>query len=196
MLAAYAQLAAPLPDRAVAKPVSAPKGGTSTDARPSDTQPLTGPQILTWIDDIVRGMGSKVPPESAATLKRIRSAARAALPTDDRPLDFIDHETWLVRQAACDYLPSAISRYLAVNPAMRGLTGADRRSPDEVLLESLRAIEGYLHEAVVRANERDVIALRDYEQFLKDRLARPSALKISDEQHQTEGETLRARERV
>ena len=148
------------------------------DARPSDTRPLTGPQILTWIDDIVRGMGSKVPPASAATLKRIRAAARAALPADDRPLDFTDHETWLVRQAACDYLPSAISRYLAVDPAMRGRTGADRRSPDDVLLESLRAIEGYLDEAVVRANERDVVALLDYERFLKDRLARPSALQI------------------
>ena len=47
-----------------------------------------------------------------------------------------------------------------------------------MLLESLRAIEGYLDEAVVRANERDVMALLDYERFLKDRLARPSSLQI------------------
>ena len=135
--------------------------------------------------------------ESAATLKRIRAAARAALPTDDRPLDFTDHETWLVRQAACDYLPSAISRYLAVNPAMRGLTGADRRSPDEVLLESLRAIEGYLHEAVVRANERDVMALRDYERFLQ---GPPRASERPQDRAtnstQPEREASRARERV
>jgi hypothetical protein len=65
-----------------------------------------------------------------------------------------------------------------------------------VLLESLRAIEGYLDEAVVRANERDVMALLAYERFLKDRLARPSALQIIDEERQPDREASRARERV
>ena len=180
-------------DDAIAGTDRGHRAGRST----SDTRPLTGPQILTWIDDIVRGMGSKVPPASTATLKRIRAAARAALPADDRPLDFTDHETWLVRQAACDYLPSAISRYLAVDPAKRGRTGADRRSPDDVLLESLRAIEGYLDEAVVRANERDMAALLDYERFLKDRLARPSSLRIEPDERQAEPEErTRSRARV
>ncbi len=196
VLAAYAQLADPQQDRAYATPVGAGRAAAAPTAPPRESVPLTGPQILTWIDAQVHESGSKVPAEAAATLKRIRFVAGAALPVDDRPLDFTDHETWLVRQAACDYLPSAISRYLAVNPAVRGRIGADGRSPGDVLVDSLREIEGYLGAAVVRANDRDAMAQLDYERFLKDRLARGSALRIEHEQRHGDPEASRARERV
>ena len=196
VLAAYAQLAAPAPGRVAAAPLPAGRSAAVPEARSSDLLPLTGPQILARIDAIAGEARSTVPAEAAATLQRIRLVAREALPADDRPLDFTDQETWLVRQAACDYLPTAIERYLALKPALRGRRGPDGRSPDEVLVDSLRAIEGYFAEAVMRSNERDTMALLAYERFLRDRLARSSGLRVEPDHLQAEPENARARERV
>ena len=162
----------------------------------ADLLPLTGPQILARIDAIAVEARSTLPAEAAATLQRIRIVAREALPADDRALDFTDQEqTWLVRQAACDYLPTAIERYLALKPALRGRRGPDGRSPDDVLVDSLRAIEGYFAEAVMRSNERDTMALLAYERFLRDRLARSSGLRVEPDHLQAEPENARASER-
>ena len=67
-----------------------------------------GPAIVAEIDALARAARPSIPPEAMATIGRIRELAAQALPTHDHDLNFSDHETWLVRQVACDYLPAAI----------------------------------------------------------------------------------------
>jgi hypothetical protein len=140
--------------------------------------PVTAAAILARIEETAERSGPLVPGAAGASLGRIRDTARQVLPTDGRVLDLTDHETWLVRQIAIDYLPSAIERYLAVNPAARARPMAEGRTADEVLASSLDTIEHYLHDAAIAADERDATALLAYERFLEGRLARPTALHL------------------
>jgi hypothetical protein len=176
-LASIPQLAAPAVEAAPGLPADAGTRGAAPAVDESGA-PLTAPAIRARIESIADRAGPLVPAGAAASLARIRDTARVALPTDDRALDFTDHETWLIRQIATDYLPSAIDRYLAVNPAARDRPVAAGRTADEVLVSSLDTIERYLREASVRADERDAAALLAYERFLEGRLARPTALHL------------------
>jgi hypothetical protein len=167
-------VARPAPVAAAAPAVAAPVAVPSAEP----PVPMTGPEILARLDAVIRRAVPGVPANAVASLSRIRVAAVATLPADSRALNFSDRETWLVRQTACDYLPTAIDRYLAVNPAQRGRPMADGRSAGEVLVDSLRRIERFLAEAAVQAYERDATAMLAYERFLDARLARPDELRI------------------
>ena len=113
-----------------------------------------------------------------ATIGRIRDLAAQALPTHDRELTFSDHETWLMRQVACDYLPTAINGYRAIDPPLTTRPLADGRSARQVLADSLALIERFLRDAEMAAWERDVAALLTHERFLADRFAASSSLRV------------------
>lgn len=183
------QVAAPMPASApVADPVApAASAATKTPAPAArrDRLPTTGPAIVAEIDALARGARPSIPPEAMAAIGRIRELAAQALPTHDRDLNFSDHETWLVRQVACDYLPAAIEGYRAIDPQHTTRPLADGRSARQVLTDSLALIERFLRDAEMAAWERDVDALLTHERFLADRFAASSSFR-ADRVRQTD----------
>ncbi len=125
------QVAAPTPASAPAADPVAPAASaasqTPVPAARRDRLPTTGPAIVAEIDALARAARPSIPPEAMATIGRIRELAAQALPTHDRDLNFSDHETWLVRQVACDYLPAAIEGVSRHRSAARD-AAARRRS--------------------------------------------------------------------
>ena len=93
--------------------------------------------IREGLDELVRQVQFKVAADILARVKSIRKAILATL--DDAPdRDAGDPTVYLIRQTALDYLPSALSAYLALpriyaerRPTMAG------RTPHDVLLEQL-----------------------------------------------------------
>src|SRR5262249_54780903 len=117
------------PMQPVARPAPAAASTPVAAAPPVELPaPATRPAILARPDAGIRRAVRGVPANAVASLSRIRVAATDTLPTDARALNFSDRETWLVRQVACDYLPTAIDRYLVVNPAQRVRPMPDGRS--------------------------------------------------------------------
>ena len=132
--------------------------------------------IREGLDELVRRVQFKVAPDILAKVDSIRKAILVTLDDDDRGV--ADPTVYLIRQTALDYLPSALSAYLALpriyaerRPTMRG------RTPHDVLLEQLALMESKMHEAADAKLAHDSERLLENGRFIADRFG-TSSLRI------------------
>ena len=132
--------------------------------------------IREGLDELVRRVQFKVAPDILAKVDSIRKAILVTLDDDDRGV--ADPTVYLIRQTALDYLPSALSAYLALpriyaerRPTMRG------RTPHDVLLEQLALMDSKMHEAADAKLAHDSERLLENGRFIADRFG-TSSLRI------------------
>jgi hypothetical protein len=137
----------------------------------------------------------------------IRDSILATLSGEGRTADATDPNVYLIRQTALEYLPAALSAYLAVPRAFaerRALAGG--RRPHDVLLEQLDLMDRKMHEVAEDIVRHDSDRLLANGRFLAERFA-PSSLTIEGAAPGTvvpgtgsveieEREAVEARERV
>ncbi len=130
--------------------------------------------IRQGLNDLVRQIQFKV---AADILARVESIRNVIVDTLDGPSarDANDPTVYLIRQTALDYLPSALSAYLALpridaerRPVVNG------RTPHDVLLEQLVLMDTKMHEAADAILAHDSEKLTANGRFLADRFGTSS----------------------
>jgi hypothetical protein len=141
--------------------------------------------IREGLDELVRRVQFKVAPDILAKLDSIRKAILVSL--DDEPDRAVaDPTVYLIRQTALDYLPTALSAYLALprvyaerRPTMAG------RTPHDVLLEQLDLMDTKMRAAADAKLAHDSERLLENGRFIADRFGASSlkldALPVPDE---------------
>jgi hypothetical protein len=133
--------------------------------------------IRDGLDELVRQVQFKVAADILAKVESIRKAILTTL--EDAPdRNTGDPTMYLIRQTALDYLPSALSAYLALpriyaerRPTMGG------RTPHDVLLEQLELMDAKMHEAADAKLAHDSERLLENGRFIADRFG-VSSLRI------------------
>ena len=125
--------------------------------------------IREGLDELVRQVQFKVAADILARVESIRKAILVTL-DDASDRDAADPTVYLIRQTALDYLPSALSAYLALpriyaerRPTMGG------RTPHDVLLEQLDLMDSKMREAADAKLAHDSERLLANGRFLADR---------------------------
>jgi hypothetical protein len=133
--------------------------------------------IRDGLDELVRQVQFKVASDILAKVSSIRKAILVTL-DDDQDRGVADPTVYLIRQTALDYLPSALSAYLALpriyaerRPTMRG------RTPHDVLLEQLELMDSKMREAADAKLAHDSERLLENGRFIADRFG-SSSLRI------------------
>jgi hypothetical protein len=126
------------------------------------------------LDELLHHVRFKVAPDIFATVESIRKSILSTLEASpDR--DAGDPTVYLIRQTALDYLPTALSAYLAL-PRLyaerRRVQGG--RTPHDVLLEQLEVMDARLHEVADAMIVHDSDRLLENTRFLADRFGRSS----------------------
>jgi hypothetical protein len=133
--------------------------------------------IRDGLDDLVRQVQFKVANDILARVKSIRKSILATLEgTPDRPAG--DPTVYLIRRTALDYLPSALSAYVAL-PRIYAERRAvvNGRTPHDVLLEQLDLMDSRMREAADAMVNNDTERLVENGRFLADRFG-TSALRL------------------
>ena len=130
--------------------------------------------IRDGLDDLVRQVQFKV---AADILARVESIRKLILDMLSGPSarDANDPTVYLIRQTALDYLPSALSAYLAlprIYAERRPVVGG--RTPHDVLLEQLVLMDAKMHEAADAMLAHDSEKLLANGRFLADRFGTSS----------------------
>ena len=126
--------------------------------------------------DSIRG---RVADDIYSKVVSIRDSILATLSTEGRAADASDPNVYLIRQTALEYLPAALSAYLAVPRAFaerRAVAGG--RRPHDVLLEQLDLMDRKMQEVAEDLIRHDSDRLLANGRFLAERFA-PSSLTIA-----------------
>jgi hypothetical protein len=131
------------------------------------------------LDELLHQVRFKVAPDILARVESIRKSILSTLEAlTDR--DASDPTVYLIRQTALDYLPTALSAYLAL-PRLyaerRRVQGG--RTPHDVLLEQLDLMDSRLHEIAEAMLVHDSERVLENGRFLADRFGR-SALRLPE----------------
>jgi hypothetical protein len=125
--------------------------------------------------DLIKAARPRVPAEAAKLLEAIREHADLLLPklkelTDRGALASRVHHD--VLQMFTRYLPDTLGAYLRLPPAFARLTHDDAgRSPQALLVEQLKILEGNLGSAVKEAFAEDVATLEVQGRFLSEKFS-------------------------
>jgi hypothetical protein len=148
--------------------------------------------IRDGLDELVRQVQFKVAADILARVVSIRKAILVSL--EDAPdRGVADPTVYLIRQTALDYLPSALTAYLALpriyaerRPTMGG------RTPHDVLLEQLDLMDAKMREAADAKLAHDSERLLENGRFIADRFGASSlkldAVPVPEEVHATSQE--------
>ena len=129
------------------------------------------------LDELLHQVRFKIAPDLFVKVESIRKSILATL--DESPdRNAADPTVYLIRHTALDYLPSALSAYIALprlyaerRPAVNG------RTPHDVLLEQLDLMDTRMHEAYDAMITHDTERLAENGRFLADRFGK-SALRL------------------
>lgn len=128
-------------------------------------------EIRRGLDHIVRQIKGRVAPDIQARVESIRDSILATL-AGERGRAAGDPTVLLIRQTALDYLPSALTAYLALPRAQaerRAVAGG--RTPHAALLDQLDLMDAKMHEASDAILAHDSEKLLANGRFLADKFA-------------------------
>lgn len=129
------------------------------------------------LDNQVRAVSGRLPPEVIAKLLSIRQIIVGILPrTGNLPPG--SPELFLVERTATDYLPAALQSYLNLPRSYATLHPVqDGKTPRQVLLEQLTLLESKMNEVADDVHQYDADRLLANGRFLEERFGR-SALSL------------------
>jgi len=128
--------------------------------------------IRKTLDNQVRAVSGRVPPEVVAKLLSIRQIIVGILPRSGS-LPPGSPELYLVERTATDYLPTALQAYLNLPQAYATLHPVqDGKTPKQVLLDQLTLLEGKMNEVADDVHRNDSDRLLANGRFLEERFGR------------------------
>jgi hypothetical protein len=165
-------------------------------------------QIRSGLDRLLSSIRGRVADDIYAKVVSIRDSILLTLPGERSNVDASDPNVYLIRQTALDYLPTALSTYLAMPRvfAERRAVAAGR-TPHDALLEQLDLMDRKMQEAADDIARHDSDRLLANGRFLAERFAtssldlssasaEPEAITEAERTTQAEPTTEATRERV
>jgi hypothetical protein len=135
-------------------------------------------QIRDGLGRLLDGIRGRVADDIYAQVASIRDSIIATLPGQGSVIDAADPNVYLIRQTALEYLPAALSAYLAVPRAFAERRAvADGRTPHDVLMDQLGLMAARMQEVAEDVVRHDSDRLLTNGRFLAERFA-PSSLRI------------------
>ncbi len=135
-------------------------------------------QIRAGLEKLLRSIKGRIADDLYARVVSIRDSILVTLPPNGEPKDATDPNIRLIRQTALDYLPAALSAYLALPRAYaEGRRVAGGRTPHDVLLDQLELMDRKMQEVAEDIVRQDSDRLLAHGRFLAERFA-PSALQL------------------
>ncbi|MDQ6709816.1 MAG: hypothetical protein M3Z11_04595 [Candidatus Dormibacteraeota bacterium] len=130
--------------------------------------------IRKTLDNQMRTVSGRVPPEVMAKLLSIRQIIVGILPRSGT-LPPGSPELFLVERTATDYLPTALQAYLNLPQAYATLHPVQNgKTPKQVLLDQLTLLEGKMNEVADDVHRNDSDRLLANGRFLEERFGRSS----------------------
>jgi hypothetical protein len=135
-------------------------------------------EIRAGLDRLLVGIRDKVAPDIYVHVASIRSSIEATLEATPADLSPSDHNVYLIRQTALDYLPAALSAYLALPRSYaEGRVVASGRTPHDELRDQLKLMAAKMQEVADDLARHDSDRLFANGRFLSEKFA-PSSLNV------------------
>jgi hypothetical protein len=137
-------------------------------------------EIRSGLSRLLDGIRGRVADDIYARVQSIRDSILATLPGPNVAVDAGDPNVYLIRQTALDYLPDALSAYLALpRPFAERRAVADGRTPHDVLVDQLDLMAAKMQEVAEDIVRHDSDRLLANGRFLAERFA-SSSLRIRE----------------
>jgi hypothetical protein len=135
-------------------------------------------EIRAGLDRLLVSIRDKVAPDIFVNVASIRESIEATLAATPADLGASDRNVYLIRQTALDYLPAALSAYLALpRNYAEGRVVAGGRTPHDELRDQLRLMATKMQEVADDIARHDSDRLFANGRFLAEKFA-PSSLSV------------------
>jgi hypothetical protein len=132
-------------------------------------QELSADEIRDELEDLVRSIRKKVPKEIMVRVESIKQSILAILPYI-ADVNSSDHNVYVIRQTALDYLPEALQNYLNLPPVFAAIHPVrNGKTAKQLLAEQLDLLDRQMREIVEDIHRNDTQKLIVHGRFLEDK---------------------------
>ena len=130
---------------------------------------VSGDEIKAQLNDLVRKIGKRIPPEMMAKVESIKESIVSILPLL-ATYNMGDRNVFTIRQTVFEYLPTALQNYLSLPPAFANLHPVrDGKTARQLLNEQLDILDREMKEIVVDISANDTQKLLAHGRFLEQK---------------------------
>ncbi len=141
----------------------------SQGLRPEDLRELTNEEIVSILNGFTMSLKGKVSPEILERVESIRHSIVEILPFIAN-INSSDHDIFIVRQAALEYLPDTLKNYLQLpRRHAQEVVVSNGKTAHQILLEQLEMLDAELKETIEDLYKNDSQALLAHGRFLKEK---------------------------
>jgi hypothetical protein len=137
---------------------------------------LSVEELRAELEQLVRAIRKKVPPEILAKVESIKTSIVSILPTivDVNAADYNIH---VIRQTALDYLPETLENYLKLPPAYANLHPVrNGKTARQLLVDQLELLDQQMKEVVQDIARNDTQKLLAHGRFLESKFRKGDLL--------------------
>lgn len=132
-------------------------------------QQLSVDELRAELDQLVRTVQKKLPSELFAKVESIRQSILSILPFI-ADVNAADHDTFVIRKTALEYLPETLQNYLNLPPAFANLHPVrNGKTARQLLGEQLDLLDQQMKEVVVDYAKNDTQKLLAHGRFLQSK---------------------------
>jgi hypothetical protein len=129
---------------------------------------LSNEEIERQLNDLVRKVEKRLPPEALAKVKSVQASILSVLPL--LAANSGDQNSYMLRQTALEYLPKALENYLNLPPAFANMHPIrDGKTARQLLVEQLDLLDKEMQELVAAAAANDTQKLLAHGRFLEQK---------------------------
>lgn len=129
---------------------------------------LSNEEIERQLNDLVRKVQKRLPPEALNKVKSIQASILSVLPL--LPANSGDQNSFMLRQTALEYLPKTLENYLNLPPAFANMHPIrDGKTARQLLVEQLDLLDKEMQELVAAAAANDTQKLLAHGRFLEQK---------------------------
>jgi hypothetical protein len=135
-------------------------------ASTAEDSPATLRQSVFQLHRYINRNSGRLPVEAVVKAQWVADTLREIIDTSDvRELDI--YAVLSVKGIVNDYLPTTLSKFLALDPGQLDVARPSGRRPSDLLLEQIDALQGAATAVLVAAQEQDADALITQGNFLR-----------------------------
>lgn len=136
----------------------------------------TADEIRHELETLMRTVRTRLSPDIVEKVERIRTSILEILPYI-QDLSSADHNIFIIRQTALDYLPETIQNYLNLPPAFATMHSMkDGKTARQILLEQLDVLDQQMQEIAVDFHSNNTQSLLVHGRFLEEKFSKADLL--------------------
>lgn len=141
---------------------------TSPDAKLQFRNQMTIEEVRAELEDLIKKIRKRVPEDVLSKVERIKVSILDMLPYI-MDINSADHNIYVIRQTALDYLPETLENYLNLPPAFAKMHPIkDGKTAKQLLLEQLDLLDQQMREIAQDFHSDNSQGLLIHGRFLED----------------------------